>query len=196
MNLSVKEAAALLGKSPRTIRHQAQLGLLPASRIGNRWVFDREALIATEPAAVADRAEEAQRLRAHVNAAVDAVTPSAPKEGGDVRGFYSIRDVGAFKTASATLAAIEHADDRRLDRTAVALRQCLHRLADGFHQFQPPLKIERLLAARAACCAAIAELLHVATHGPMPEALGWADALERDALGSLRGLLRRAEKRQ
>ncbi len=41
MDLSIKEAAALIGKSERTVRHMAQTGRLPARRIGSRWVIHR-----------------------------------------------------------------------------------------------------------------------------------------------------------
>ncbi|HGG57526.1 MAG TPA: DNA-binding protein [Nannocystis exedens] len=41
MDLSIKEAATLIGKSERTVRHMAQTGRLPARRIGSRWVIRR-----------------------------------------------------------------------------------------------------------------------------------------------------------
>jgi len=41
MDLSIKEAASLIGKSERTVRHMAQTGRLPARRIGSRWVINR-----------------------------------------------------------------------------------------------------------------------------------------------------------
>lgn len=41
MDLSIKEAATLIGKSERTVRHMAQTGRLPARRIGSRWVISR-----------------------------------------------------------------------------------------------------------------------------------------------------------
>jgi len=44
MDLSIKEAATLIGKSERTVRHMAQTGRLPARRIGSRWVIRRSDL--------------------------------------------------------------------------------------------------------------------------------------------------------
>lgn len=192
MKLTVKEAAALLGKSERTIRHLAQAGTIPAERLGNQWVFDREKLVAGDADAVAARAAEVGRIRQHVEAAIEAVTPPPP----DGRGFYSVREVVAFRTCSRVLAEVEGAEQPSLNHAASALRDCLHRLADGFHQFAPEHKISRLLAARSACCAAIAELAHAAAHQGVAKADGWADALEKEALGSLRGLIRRAESRR
>lgn len=192
MKLTVDEAAALLGKSPRTLRHLAQTGGIPAERMGNRWVFDRDKLTAADPDAAARRAVEVERVRGHVEAAIESVAPPPPGPGRD---FYSVRDVTAFKVASQVLAQVEGAQRHELQHAAGALRDCLHRLADGFHQFAPDHKIHRLLAARSACCAAVAELLHVALHHRLAEATVWADALEREALGSLRGLIRQAERR-
>lgn len=43
--VSVAEAAALLDCSPRTVRHRAANGTIPAHRIGARtWAIDRTAL--------------------------------------------------------------------------------------------------------------------------------------------------------
>lgn len=41
---TIEEAADLLGLSPITVRHQAQRGKLPASRLGNMWVVSEEGL--------------------------------------------------------------------------------------------------------------------------------------------------------
>ena len=44
MDVGVAEASAQLGVSPQRVRQLVQAGLLPARRIGGRWVFDTEAL--------------------------------------------------------------------------------------------------------------------------------------------------------
>ncbi|MGH9009300.1 MAG: helix-turn-helix domain-containing protein [Acidimicrobiia bacterium] len=44
MEVGVAEASAWLGVSPQRVRQLAQEGLLPARRLGGRWVFDTEAL--------------------------------------------------------------------------------------------------------------------------------------------------------
>lgn len=44
MEVGVAEASAQLGVSPQRVRQLAQEGLLPARRVGGRWVFDTEAL--------------------------------------------------------------------------------------------------------------------------------------------------------
>ncbi len=45
MDLSIKEAAVYLGKSPRTVRHMARTGKLAARQVDRRWLVDREALL-------------------------------------------------------------------------------------------------------------------------------------------------------
>lgn len=44
MDVGIAEASAQLGVSPQRVRQLVQDGLLPARRIGGRWVFDTEAL--------------------------------------------------------------------------------------------------------------------------------------------------------
>lgn len=45
MDVGVAEASAQLGVSPQRVRQLVQDGVLPARRIGGRWVFDTEALV-------------------------------------------------------------------------------------------------------------------------------------------------------
>lgn len=44
MDVGVAEASAQLGVSPQRVRQLVEAGLLPARRVGGRWVFDTEAL--------------------------------------------------------------------------------------------------------------------------------------------------------
>jgi excisionase family DNA binding protein len=72
MELSIREAAELLGRSERTLRHLAQGGRLPARRIGARWVIRRDDLeewARTEASATERGAEE---LTTHTSAIPDA----------------------------------------------------------------------------------------------------------------------------
>lgn len=66
MRLTVKQAAALLGKSARTVRHLAQNGKLPGTRVDGRWMFDRDALVGGDLDAVAHRAPEVKWVREQV----------------------------------------------------------------------------------------------------------------------------------
>lgn len=79
MMLSIQEAAALSGKSARTIREQARTGRLDARRVGGRWLIPRAALDGDPATDTRDaRRAEVERLRQHVDAALDEVTGEAP----------------------------------------------------------------------------------------------------------------------
>ena len=48
MELTITEAATLLGRSPRTVRAQVARGELPGFKRGGQWVIRREALPLSE----------------------------------------------------------------------------------------------------------------------------------------------------
>lgn len=58
MEISIKDAAELLGKSERTVRHMAQTGRLPARRIGSRWLINRDDLLARKAAGLGNDSDE------------------------------------------------------------------------------------------------------------------------------------------
>lgn len=78
MDLTIREAATLLGKSARTVRHMAKTGALPARRVGGRWVVRRDDLVAIDPAFAERRAEVVEVARTRVNAALDRLVPAGP----------------------------------------------------------------------------------------------------------------------
>ncbi len=184
MKLSVRDAARILGKSERTARHLAQTGQIPAQRVGGRWLFEREHLEA--------HVSGGQTLAAAVDGlrddVVEALEDAKPKLG--ERGFYSVRDVTAFKSGSSVLRQLEEASKTPGTEYLRTLLRCI---ADGFHQYDPETKLNSLLAARRAASGAVADLAH---HAAADEALDpLVDTLEKVTLGSLRGLIRRAERR-
>ncbi|MEQ9500026.1 MAG: helix-turn-helix domain-containing protein [Deltaproteobacteria bacterium] len=158
MELSVKEAATLIGKSPRTVRHLVRTGQLPARREGRAWRIDRDTLLAYDPAGRAAQREQVLHLREHVEDALDAITPTA--DPAPARDFYSVRDLHAFRIATAILTDLP----ARPETTAVrdALRATLRALSEGCHRFRPPDKRAAYRDARAHASVAIAEL--VAAH--------------------------------
>ena len=62
MELTITEAATLLGRSPRTVRAQVARGELPGFKRGGQWVIRREAL----PLSEAQRAALARNPRMFV----------------------------------------------------------------------------------------------------------------------------------
>ena len=68
MEISIKDAAELLGKSERTVRHMAQTGRLPARRIGSRWLIDRDDLLARKAAGIGnDNADSPDSADSHAD---------------------------------------------------------------------------------------------------------------------------------
>lgn len=199
MELSVNEAARLLGKSPRTVRHLVATGQLRGRREGVRWLIDREALESISPAEAASRRAQVERVRERVDAAMDRAAP--PPADGRVRRAYSVRDLRAFELARELIAKVARARDAssgpagdRLARAEGSLRECLRALADGCHQFHAHAKADCYAHARSTACAAVADLLAFTAVHEQAEADEVAERIEAELLRSIRGLIRSAEK--
>ncbi|MCK6504091.1 helix-turn-helix domain-containing protein [Myxococcota bacterium] len=95
MELTVREAATLLGRSPRAVRAQAARGELPAVKRGRQWLIVSEGvpLTPTQRRAVQARADS---VRAVVEAALpgrDARSTGDRYRGlGDLEAFVLVRD--------------------------------------------------------------------------------------------------------
>jgi excisionase family DNA binding protein len=59
--LDVETFAARVDLSPATIRRQAAAGVLPARRVGRKWLIDAAAVRSTTPEHIAELAAEARR---------------------------------------------------------------------------------------------------------------------------------------
>lgn len=139
MEVTIREAAPLLGRSPRAVRARVAQGLLPARRVGRTWMIPLEhlPLTAEQRARMLARAEEAR-------SAVDRVLPSRAavdrdrrhRSAADLAPFAALRTLLAdggnagpdwtpvhrrFRAALMALAAAAHEFDRR--RRAAFLRR-------------------------------------------------------------------------
>lgn len=195
--MSIREAAALLGKSERMVRHLASSGRIAARRSGTQWLIDCDKLDVTADA----QRDQVEAVRERVNRTLDRAAP-APSGGAEKRPFYSARDLDAHRTAAAVIVELAklgaaHPEARaELEGPAAGLRAFLRALTDGCHQFHPNAKIERFVRARSLLAETIADLVCFNLVHTQPDLLELADKLEREALGAMRGLLRRAEKRR
>ncbi len=215
MEISIKDAAELLGKSERTVRHMAQTGRLPARRIGSRWLIDRDTLLThgaadhdadtdTEPSAeVGNDADEAVTTDdlAVETAELDAAELSPPLY--RVRRtdpdrvlppglVTSVRELESFHIATdllADLAAVlRHTPDVHLRQAETHLREFLQLLADGCHA-DLQIRRARFLAAQTRACAVLTDLIHFNVRHPEPNLEPLCERIERDLIGSLRLLL-------
>ncbi|MCA9695198.1 MAG: helix-turn-helix domain-containing protein, partial [Myxococcales bacterium] len=182
MDISIKEAADLLGKSQRTVRHMAQTGRIPARRIGSRWLIrqaDAEAIKAgKDPMASFLDDEEAD---GPVSAASEAARPAAAprptftisfdsslEQSGDrsVHEITELRDLDTFAIASGLLAEVAYlrhdgpCDTMLLEHVEQSMCGILEVLADALQQHDPSSRVERFRQAQRQACSALTGLLH------------------------------------
>lgn len=219
MEISIKDAAELLGKSERTVRHMAQTGRLPARRVGSRWLIDRDDLLSGKYAQDDDDAAlEAEVAAADGNtadAAGDDVSDApaevftAPSTQPRPRfrfdralppGTPSVRGLDSFHIATDLLAELgelrrELRDSAHLREAEQHLRGFIQALADGCHA-EIGEQTDRFRAARTQVCAALTDLIHFNVTTAQPDLTPLVDRIERELLGSLQALIGAAEERR
>ena len=182
MDLSLSEAARLLGKSERQVRYLVRGGTIPARKEKGRWVIRREDLPLSEGQERAERqkTERAARL------AEEILRPEGRegKKGGSVFDLHAFRDgTSLYHELLATLGA-EHA-------AVGLLREALMLLACGYHEFEGEAKAELYAEARQHASRAVATLF-LEDGEAHEEIAGRVESLLLPALG---GLIHQAEKR-
>ncbi len=182
MNLTLDEAAARLGKSPRQVRYMINAGRLEAAKFGGRWMIDSDHLDLSEAQQQAVERKE-RRLRAAVEEGL-----GLPEKG---KRRYSVRDLKAVQIALPLHR--QAAEVLGADHPATgALRLALEHLARGCHRFDRSEKAAAYRDARDAASAAVCELL--LSEGETAETL--VTAIEQELMAALAGLLRRLDRRR
>ena len=210
MEISIKDAAELLGKSERTVRHMAQTGRLPARRIGARWLINQEDLLQRKASGATDADEDDGADLPDVDAEADlADDPSGPS--GQAFSFHyqppprsadhvlppgeitSVRELDSFHIATAVLARL--GEVRRdahaaplLREAETHLREFLHLLADGCHA-DLATRRDRFRDAQSRVCAALTDLMHFNVVRAEPDLGPLTQQLERELIGELRHLI-------
>lgn len=190
MQLTVREAATLLGQSPRTVRARLLRGDLPGTKDGGRWAIDRRDLPLTERQrqALQHKAESLRRT-------LDEALPSrlARTAGQRTR---SIADLEAFRHGAELLAELEGAscsEEPGHRRTARLVRGALLALSEVVHHYDGEMKLAAVRRARTGLARAAGELLLAAGSPPVEPYAGWAVKLETEVLPAVAGLARWAE---
>lgn len=189
MDLTVREAATLLGVPTRTLRGQLARGDMPGKRRGGRWVLCAQDLPLNE----AQRRQLAARADA-VRATVEEALPSrlAPTRGSAGR---SVLDCAVYRTLRGVIDGIRAAPDQAgLQPALDALRASVLDLSDAIAHFDADIKRELLLRARSGIGRAVGLLLLAADNPPPEPFAGWILGLEQGALPALSGLLRWVER--
>ncbi len=197
MEVTIREAAQIVGRSTRAVRNMAQSGRVKARRVGRRWMVDRESLNSVLGPAPDVRRTQVAELREKLNQSLDRATPTPPET--SQRSYYSVRQLDACTVACVALqqlAELEAEPRQALAEAEAALREFLRALTESVHQFHPELKIKCLLRARSHACTALADLIAYDTVHDTPAITALADRIEGVLLASLTGLIRHAERRR
>ncbi|MBF0131691.1 MAG: hypothetical protein HQL75_03780 [Magnetococcales bacterium] len=202
MNLSLTEAAIVLGKTPRQVRYLIKNGTLKAKKEKGCWVIDNAdlPLSAAQRQAVARRAETAQNAMAEATeplrkAASPAPSPAETKtaDGEKEKKVYSVTDLKAFTLGADICRALETHLGRE-DSARLCLFEALKKLCRGCHAFQPPQKEARFTEAREAAADAVAILL-LEGDADDPQRTTLARRIETELIPKLAALAAGQEKR-
>ena len=210
MEISIKDAAEMLGKSERTVRHMAQTGRLPARRIGSRWLINQDDLLARKAAGVGnDLDDTADTADTDTDTELDAAelddlheSPRRPSRQHFTVNFShplppgvvtSVRELDSFHIATDILAELGELrravkDGPLLRDAETHLREFLQLLADGCHA-DLHTRRDRFREAQSRACAALTDLIHFNVKQAEPDLAPLGERLERELIGSLRVLL-------
>lgn len=177
MELSVREAATLMGRSARTVRAQLARGDLPGKKRNGQWVIDRRQLPLTE-AQHQVLQEKAQAVRD----AVETALPSRTARHAGERG-HSVFDLDAFRIGAEVLRSLRAAGEDALpasarERAAAAIESALLALSEAVLQFERELKLAAVRRSRARLARAVGLLLIEAQEPLRQPLLGWVQRLE------------------
>ena len=180
MEVSLEEAAAILGKTSRQVRYLIDQKRLPAKKLGGKWRIDRADLQLDDD--LRQRSTQRQdRLKAVVE---DALTPGQNRR-------YTLRDLRAVQVAMPIYRDLA-ARGNGSAQAAMHMRQCLDQLALGCHRYDHREKTTAYRAARDAASLAAMELLlgqEAETEDPLLR------SIEQELMPAFAGLLRRSERR-
>ncbi len=193
MELTVREAAALLGRSPRAVRAQLVRGDLKGVKRGGRWRVERRHLPLTEV-----QREALQAKADSVRQAVEEALPSRLART-HAQKSRSLADLDAFRNGARLLAELRADDGEVLSevsrrRVIRQLEGALLALAEAAQHFERELKLEAIHRARSRLARATAILLLEAGIPPGEPVFGWVAALEAEIIPAVAGFARWAGK--
>ncbi len=190
MALSVKEAAAFMGRSQRTVRAQLARGELPGVKRDGRWWIERHQLPLTE-----SQRRALQAKADDVRTAVENALPSrtARRSGDRSR---SVADLDAFRLGADVLALLRAAEPGQLDeasrqRACESLERSLLALAEAALHFDRQAKRGAIDRCRSSLASTVGLLLLT---GQDDTVTGWARQLEDGMASAVAGFARWVDK--
>jgi excisionase family DNA binding protein len=184
MQLSLPQAAEILGKSRRQVKYLIEQGLLPATKVGGRWVLERDDLQMDEIAQQRASLKQAQ-LQASIE---EALKPSGKKR------FYTLRDIKAVQLATPLYRELLTRGDG-WQKAAQHMRECLDQLAVGCHRYDRREKAAAYSAARDAASLAAIEIVLAHENNDDRTEQTLLDTIEQELMPAFAGLLRRNENK-
>ncbi len=194
MELTVREAAVVLKRSPRTVRAQLARGELPGKKRRGRWRIDDRQLPLTE----AQRGT-LQRKADRVRRVVEDALPSR-MAGSRGQRSRSIADLDAFRRGAEVLAEMRRdcqaIDAAARERAAAMAEEGLLAFSEGVMLFDREHKLEALKRARSSLARCTAVLLLTAGIPPADPVFEWVKAIESEVIPAVAGFARWADGRK
>ncbi len=190
MDLTLREAAALLGRPERTLRAWVSRGEIQGVKRDGRWLIPRANLPLTD--------EQRARLQARAQAVREAVEEALPSRTADSPStrVRSIIDTESFRSGQALLQKIEGSHSPGAEDAARCMREALLELAESIHHWDLPVKLAALHRCRAHFARAAGHLM--LAHGlPLKAPVSdWVGRIEGEMVPEVAALTRRAEHLQ
>ena len=189
MQLSVSEAATLLGRSPRAVRAQLARGDIEGVKRDGVWRIERGSLPLNET--------QRRSLQAKAELVRRAVEDALPSRTATTTGrrSRSLADMTAFRKGAQLLGEIRSAECSSLGEPAQGqicrlFEQALLKLAEAEQHFDRELKLAAVNRARAALARVVGCLLMEAGIPPPEPAFGWLTTLEGEVMPAVAGFAR------
>ncbi len=189
MKLTIREAATIMGVSPRTLRARVARGELPGKKDHGVWTIERHHLPLTEA-----QRRALQRKADSLRRAVDDALPSRNARRLETTS-RSIVDLAAFRQGANLVAEIRAGEVTGLAEPARQellgiLGEALLSVAEAAHQYDRELKLEAVNRARAGLGRAAGALALAAGPEPNEPIASWLAALEGEVLPAVAGFAR------
>lgn len=194
MNLTLKEVAALLGRSPRQLRYLVKIGKIIASKKNGCWHIESTDLPLSE--------SQRERLHQRVNEArdifdqalepVDKAASSTPREKKEGK-HYSVTDFKAFQDGESIYKEMTDSFGQK-DVACRHLFDALCQITQGCHAFHPQDKCARFTSARESAALAVTTLL-LEKPKESGHRKGFAQRIEQELIPKIARLLATHERR-
>ena len=193
MELSIREAAVLLGRSPRTVRAWAASGEIPAFKKGGQWRVRKQELPLT--------GVQRKRLEQRAERVVDAVKGAVGSRRSQKERWtgHRLAELEPFRLGLKVFRALQATDavatpKAGVDSATELVAEALLLIGEGAHQFERNRKLIALARSRALLGRAAAQLLVDACDSQQQDRQSIVEEIEGEVIPALAALMRWAER--